>query len=63
MKKFKAIFAIVMLGSFMLSSTTTFARNPPNGISNYVKDGHLYVWWDNHYEDMGPFVLGPCPTC
>lgn len=60
MKKFKTIFTLLILGLFMLSSTSAFARKPPNGVYNYVdSNSHLWVWYENHYVDMGIYVFGP----
>ena len=46
MKKF-VFFAVLSLG--LLSSFSAEAR-----VQNYVdRRGHLMVWWDGRYEDMG----------
>lgn len=47
----------------MLSSPNAEARKKDRG-ENYVENGHLYVWFQGDYKDMGPFVLGPpCTGC
>jgi hypothetical protein len=63
MKKIKSIFVLATLTFFMLMPTTSFARKPPNNVYNYVENGHLFVWYQNDYIDMGEFVHGQCPTC
>lgn len=51
MKKF-VFFTILTVG--LLSSIPAEAKVPPRGW-NYVEYGHLYVWYNNHYEDMGQY--------
>jgi hypothetical protein len=54
--------AVLMLTLFM--SASSFAKPAPNGVNNYVANGHLYVWYNDHYVDMGAYVLGPpCVGC
>lgn len=33
-------------------------RKPPRG-NNYIENGHLYVWYEDHYIDMGEYDPGP----
>lgn len=56
MKKF-VFFAFLALG--LLCSYESDARNPPNGVQNYIKNGHLYVWYKDRYLDMGAYNPGP----
>ena len=51
MKKF-AFFTFMVLG--LLCSTNADAKNPPNGVYNYVNgSGDLMVWWNDHYHNFG----------
>ncbi len=60
MNKIKNFFVLVVV---LLTTAISFAKPAPNGVNNYVKDGHLFVWYNDHYEDMGPSVLGPPIVC
>lgn len=51
----KRLFSLLVISLFLLSTTPTQARPAPNGVNNYISGGHLFVWWNNHYEDMGPY--------
>ncbi len=50
MKKFK-VFAFLAL--MLFTTAISFAREAPNGVNNYVAGGHLFVWYNDHYIDMG----------
>lgn len=56
MKKIKLL---LILSVVLLSTASSFARPAPNGVGNYVSGGHLYVWYNTSYIDMGPFVQVP----
>lgn len=61
MKRIKQLGMLAILGLALLSTGHVEAKNPPNGVQNYIKDGHLFVWFNNHYEDMGAY--NPCHGC
>ncbi len=54
----KKISFFVLMVTFMFSSAIALAKNPPNGVYNYIKNGHLYVWHNNDYVDMGAYNPG-----
>ncbi|MEN9488472.1 MAG: hypothetical protein RL494_737 [Bacteroidota bacterium] len=53
MKKI-VFFTILTVGLLSAFSANATAPKPPRGY-NYVENGHLYVWYNNHYEDMGQY--------
>lgn len=61
MKKIKSFLVLAVI---LLTTSLSFAKEAPGGVNNKVVNGHLWVWYNDHYEDMGPFVLGPpCTGC
>ncbi|GAA4758865.1 MULTISPECIES: hypothetical protein [Flavobacterium] len=54
----KKISFFVLMVTFMFSSAIALAKNPPNGVHNYIQNGHLYVWDGNKYLDMGLYNPG-----
>lgn len=59
MKKLKFITVLSIVGMFLLSTSSAFARkDPPNGVNNYISGGHLYVWYNDAYVDMGEYNPG-----
>ena len=53
MKKIKTFGLLAVLGLTLLASVSTYAKPIVN---NYIgADGHLYVLYQGHYLDMGPY--------
>ncbi|EKT4508741.1 hypothetical protein [Flavobacterium psychrophilum] len=51
MKKFGFL---AILGLVLLSSISVDAKVPPRGW-NYIEAGHLFVWYNGGYSDMGSY--------
>lgn len=62
MKRIKFFTVLSILGLFLLSTDCAFAKKPPR-CNNYIENGHLFVWWNDAYHDMGEYVDGPACPC
>lgn len=49
MKKIKFILVLTVMSLFFVTSTSYARKN------NYIANGHLYVWYNGGYMDMGPY--------
>lgn len=58
MKNKKLIVVLSAILMFVMSTEIAFAKKPPRG-NNYIENGHLYVWYEDHYIDMGEYDPGP----
>ena len=52
MNKIKLFLSIGFLSLTMFSTTSAEARKKDRG-ENYVENGHLYVWYQGDYKEMG----------
>ena len=50
----KKLFSLLVISLFLLLSSPAEARKKDRG-NNYIENGHLFVWHNNDYVDMGPY--------